>query len=61
MVSETWSVRGRIFCHIGLFFALFTPLTTQKINILKKLKKTSGDIIILHLRTINDNHIMYGS
>ena len=44
-----------IFCH-------FTPLTTQKIKILKKWrKKPSGDIIILHKCTINDNHIMYGS
>ena len=25
------------------------------------MKKTPGDIIILHMRTINDNHMMYGS
>ena len=35
-------------------------MTTWKIKILK-LKKTSGDTIILHISTINDNHIMYGS
>ena len=40
---------------------LFTPLTTQKINILKKWKKNSGDIIILHICTINANHIIYSS
>ena len=28
-----------IIFHFGLFFALFTPLTAQKINILKKWKK----------------------
>ena len=38
----------------------FSPLTTWKIKILI-LKKTPGDIIILHICTINDNHMMYGS
>ena len=37
----------------------FSPLTTQKIKILK-LKKTPGDIIILQICTINDNHMTYG-
>ena len=36
-------------------------LTTQKINILKKWKKRPGDITILHLCTINNNHTVYGS
>ena len=27
----------------------------------EKIKKTPGDIIILHKCTINDNHMMYGS
>ena len=27
----------------------------------EKLKKSPGDIIILHMSTINDNHMMYGS
>ena len=38
----------------------FCLLTTQKIKNLK-LKKTHGDIIILHICTINDNNMMYGS
>ena len=45
------------------FWAIFCPsipLTTRKIKILK-LKKMPGDIIILHICTINDNHMMYGS
>ena len=42
-------------------FCSFTPLTTWKIKILKTLKKTPGDIIILHMCTTNDNHMMYGS
>ena len=41
-------------------FGSFSPLTTQKIKILK-LKKAPGDVIILYICTINDNHMMYGS
>ena len=48
-----------IFVILGHFFH-FQPLTTQKIKIWK-LKKTPGDITILHICTINDNHMMYGS
>ena len=39
MVPEIWSMTDRIFSHFGPFFALFTPLTTQKIKILEKWKK----------------------
>ena len=38
-------------------FLAFYPLTTQKIKIMK----TTGDIIILQMCTINENHMMYGS
>ena len=48
------------FLSFWAIFCPFSPLTTQKIKILK-LKKTPGDIIILHICTINDNHMMYGS
>ena len=41
-------------------FCPFSHLTTQKIKTLK-LKKTSRDITILHICTINDNHMMYFS
>ena len=48
--TEIWSATDRIFWHFGLFFffgildcfLLFYPLTTQKIKILKKLKKRLG-------------------
>ena len=43
-----------VFCH-------FTPLTTQKIKILKNWKKTPGDIIILHKCTKNHDHMLYCS
>ena len=41
-------------------FCPFNPLWTQKIKILKKKKpqKTPGDIIILKMRTINNNYMM---
>ena len=49
------------FLSFWVLFCPFIPLTKQKIKILKKWKKkTPGDIIILHLSTTNDNHIMYG-
>ena len=41
-------------------FYLFSPRTTCKIKILK-FKKSPWDIIILHICTINDNHMLYGS
>ena len=40
-------------------FCPFTSLTTKKIKILKKMKILPGDIIILHMCTMNDNHMMY--
>ena len=42
-------------------FCCFTPLTTQEIKILKKWKKTPGDIIILHKCTKNHDHRLYCS
>ena len=42
-------------------FCCFTPLTTQEIKILKKWKKTPGDIIILHKCTKNHDHMLYCS
>ena len=46
------------------FWAIFCPFTPPPPDDLEnqnfeKLKKTSGVIINLHIRTINDNHMMY--
>ena len=60
MVPEIWSATDRIFCHCGPFLCPFTPLTTPKIKIFKKWIKTHGDITILHICIINDNHMMSG-
>ena len=42
-------------------FCPFTPLTAQKIKILKKWKKMPGDIILLHTCTKNYDQMMYDS
>ena len=42
------------------FFSFYPPNNPKNQNF-EKLKKTSGDIITLHMCTINDTHIMYGS
>ena len=61
MVPEIWSMTDRIFLSFWTFFAL----KTWKIKILKKWKnkkkKTSGDIIILPIRTKNHDHMLYCS
>ena len=60
---DSWDMEGnRIFCHFGLFFFPFIPLTSWKIKILKKIEKTTqGDIIILYLCNTSDNHIIWYS
>ena len=60
-VPETWRLTDVNFIfHFGLFFYPFTPLTTRKIKVSKKQKKTPGDII-LHVFTKNYDHMMYVS
>ena len=60
MFPEILNLMDRIFCHLGPFFALLPPNNPKNQN-LKKMKKRSGDIIILHMCTLNDNHMMSGS
>ena len=62
MIYSSWNIRCNRQKYLS-FWAICCPfscLTTWDINILK-MKKTSGDIAILHICTINDNHMMYGS
>ena len=61
MIPKIWSTTNRIFCHFGQCFALLPPNNPENQNFKKMKKKTPGDIIILHMCTINDNHMMYGS
>ena len=59
--SSDMECNGQNFLSFWIIFCPLNPLTTQKIKILKKWKKTTEDIVILHKCTINDNHMMYGS
>ena len=60
MVPEIWRKTDIIFCHFGPFFALLPPNNPKNQNF-EKNEKTTGDIIILHMCTINDDHMMYSS
>ena len=53
MIPKIWSMADRIFSHFG-------PNSSENQNC-EKLKKTPGEIIILHKCTIKDNHMIYGS
>ena len=66
MIYGSWDMKhNRLnFLSFWTIFCPFTSLKTWKIKILKKWKqqkKMLGDIIILYMCTINENHMMYGS
>ena len=62
---DTECATDKIFCHFEPFFALLPPPTTQKSKFwkknnkktIKKQKNKTGEIIILHMCTINDNDV----
>ena len=59
MVPDIWCVTDVIVIfHFGLFFV---PLKAKKNKILKKLRKTNGDIITLHKWTKKHDHMLYCS
>ena len=60
MIYGSWNITSdrQKFSTFWAIFLPFQPLTTRKIKILT-LKKTPGGIIILHICTINGNHMMY--
>ena len=51
----------KFFVILGHFLLFYTTIDPKIKPNFEKVKKTTGDIIILHLRTPNDNHMMYGS
>ena len=58
MLSETWSTTDRLFVTLDYFLPSYPPNNPENHNF-EKLKKMPGDIIILHIYTINENHVMY--
>ena len=55
-----YRVRQNFFCHFRPFFALLPPpLKNPKKQTFEKMKKASGDAIILNLRNKKHDHIMY--
>ena len=60
-VPEIWSATEKIFCHSGLFFVLLPPTSNNQKNQNFEKMKTKPGVIILHMHTINDNHMMYDS
>ena len=62
MAAEIWSVTDRFFSHFRPFFALLPPPPSPPPpNNPEKMKKTPGDIIILHMCTKNYDQMMYSS
>ena len=49
------------FLSFWVIFLPFHPTNDLKNQNFEKMKKLPADIIVLHMCTINDNHIMYGS
>ena len=58
-VPEKCSATDIISCHSGPFFSLLPRMDPENQNF--KNEKTSEDIIILQMCTIDDSHMMYGS
>ena len=60
MVSEIWSITDRIFFILDHFLPFYLSNNTKNQNF-ENLKKTLGDIIILHTHTKNHDHIIHCS
>ena len=56
-----YGVRQMYFFVILGHFLLFNPTVDPRNQNLEKMSKTPGDIILLHMCTINQDHMMYGS
>ena len=50
-----------LFCHFRKFFAFLPHYWPQKLKFGKNIKKIPEHIILLHMCTINQDHMMYGS
>ena len=59
MLPEIWMGQTE-FCVILDHFCPLTPKNQHKQNY-ENIEKTPEDIILLHMCTINEDHMMYGS
>ena len=63
MMYDSWDLEhatDKIFCHLGPFYALLPSFDPDNENF-EKMKKYAGDIISLHMCTIDNNHMTYDS
>ena len=63
MMYGSWDIehdRQNFFVILGYFLPLYLPNNPENQNF-EKMKKTPEDIIILHMSTINQNHVIYDS
>ena len=63
MMHASWDMKydRHNFLSLWAIFCPFTPLLTPKIKIWNKCKNKPGDIILLDMCTINEDHMMYSS
>ena len=62
MKYASWDMEcDTYFLSFWPIYCPFTPLLTTTIKIWRKCKKKPGDIILLHMCTINEDHMMHGS
>ena len=62
MIYSSWDIeRERLkLVILGHFLPFYPPNDPENQNF-QKMKKMSGNIILLHMRIINEDHMMYGS
>ena len=62
MMYGSWNTEHNrhFFIILDQFLPFYPPNNPENLNF-EKMKKTPGDIIILHKSTITDNHMMYDS
>ena len=63
MMYSSWDIEceGQNFLSFWTIFYIFTAPNNPKNRNFQKVKKPPGDIIILHMCIMNDNHMMSGS
>ena len=61
MVPEIRSKTDRIFCHFGVLSALLLRANDPEDQNFVTMKKKPGDIIILYMCMINEDHMIDGS